>query len=210
MNIYKKLSDIQSQISVTKSNYNSFGKYSYRSAEDILEAAKPVCKANGCVLTIKDDIVSLDGRFYVKAICTLTDIESLKAIEVTAFAREEESKKGMDSSQVTGATSSYARKYALNGLFNLDDNKDADTDAYTETQRKAQKQEADAKIKAQAEADKPITKEEESKLKKLIMDAPGEDSYTVRLEKICKSYNVMELNGLTHSQYVHLSGRLAK
>lgn len=207
MNIYRKLSDIQSQISVTKSNYNSFGKYSYRSAEDILEAAKPVCKANGCVLTIKDEMVALEGRFYVMAICTLTDIESLEKIEVTAFAREEESKKGMDSSQVTGATSSYARKYALNGLFNLDDNKDADTDAYTETQRKAQKQEADAKIKAQAQADLPISKDEEEILVRLIQTAPGKDDYETRVKKICKSYGVEELCDLKRSQYVQLVGK---
>lgn len=207
MNIYEKLSNIQSQISVTKSNYNSFGKYSYRSAEDILEAAKPVCKANGCVLTIKDEMVALEGRFYVMAICTLTDIESLEKIEVTAFAREEESKKGMDSSQVTGATSSYARKYALNGLFNLDDNKDADTDAYTETQRKAQKQEADAKIKAQAQADLPISKDEEEILVRLIQTAPGKDDYETRVKKICKSYGVSELADLKRSQYVQLVGK---
>lgn len=207
MNIYEKLSNIQSQISVTKSNYNSFGKYSYRSAEDILEAAKPVCKANGCVLTIKDEMVALEGRFYVMAICTLTDIESLEKIEVTAFAREEESKKGMDSSQVTGATSSYARKYALNGLFNLDDNKDADTDAYTETQRKAQKQEADAKIKAQAQADLPLSKDEEEILVRLIQTAPGKDDYETRVKKICKSYGVEELCDLKRSQYVQLVGK---
>ena len=207
MNIYQKLSDIQSQISVTKSNYNSFGKYSYRSAEDILEAAKPVCKANGCVLTVKDEMVALEDRFYVKAIATLTDIDSLETIEVTAFAREEENKKGMDSSQVTGATSSYARKYALNGLFNLDDNKDADTDAYTETQRKAQKQEADAKIKAQAQADLPLSKDEEEILIRLIQTAPGKDDYDTRVAKICKSYGVTELADLKRSQYVQLVGK---
>lgn len=207
MNIYQKLSDIQSQISVTKSNYNSFGKYSYRSAEDILEAAKPVCKANGCVLTVMDEIFALDGRFYVKALATLTDIESLETITVTAFAREEENKKGMDASQVTGATSSYARKYALNGLFNLDDNKDADTDAYTETQRKAQKQEADAKIKAQAQADLPLSKDEEEILIRLIQTAPGKDDFDTRVAKICKSYGVTELADLKRSQYVQLVGK---
>lgn len=207
MNIYQKLSDIQSQISVTKSNYNSFGKYSYRSAEDILEAAKPVCKENGCVLTVMDEMVALEGRFYVKALATLTDIESLETITVTAFAREEENKKGMDASQVTGATSSYARKYALNGLFNLDDNKDADTDAYTETQRKAQKQEADAKIKAQAQADLPLSKDEEEILVRLIQTAPGKDDFDTRVAKICKSYGVTELADLKRSQYVQLVGK---
>ena len=175
-----------------------------------MEAAKPVCKNNGCVLTVKDEMVALEGRFYVKAIATLTDVESLETIEVTAFAREEENKKGMDSSQVTGATSSYARKYALNGLFNLDDNKDADTDAYTEAQRRVEKEEGKAKIQAQEKADLPISKAEENKLKTLIMNAEGNDSYEVRLQKICKSYGVEELSDLKKSQYVHLCGRLTK
>lgn len=208
MNIYEKLSGIQGQIKVNKNNYNSFGKYSYRSAEDILEAAKPICKEHGCVLTLSDEIVAMGERFYVKASATLTDIKDMANITVTAFAREEENKKGMDASQVTGACSSYARKYALNGLFNLDDAKDADTDAYTEAQQKASKEESKAKIQAQEQADMPISKAEENKLKTLIMNAPGEDSYELRLQKICKSYGVEELAELKKSQYVHLCGRL--
>ena len=207
MNIYEKLSSIQSQIKVNKSNYNSFGKYSYRSAEDILEASKPICKDNGCVLTLSDEIVALENRFYVKAIATLTDIESLETITVTAFAREEENKKGMDASQVTGACSSYARKYALNGLFNLDDAKDADTDSYTQTVRTAMQNEADAKIKAQASADLPVSKEEEEILSKLIAGFNGKDDYETRIKKICKKYGVSELADLKRSQYVHLVGQ---
>jgi hypothetical protein len=119
------LIDIQSRLKAPKGQYNSFGKYKYRNCEDILEAVKPLLRDNGCYLTITDEVVSIGDRYYVKAIATLTDGE--EKIEVSALAREEETKKGMDASQVTGATSSYARKYALNGLFCIDDTKDADS-----------------------------------------------------------------------------------
>lgn len=210
MNIYEKLAKIQSEVHVGKGQYNSFGKYSYRSAEDILEAVKPVCHANGCVLVVGDDIVNIEGRFYVKATAVLFDTESDKEIRVTAFAREEENKKGMDASQVTGACSSYARKYALNGLFNLDDSKDADTDAYTEAQNKAKKAEAEQKIMAQEQADKPVSAAEVKKLEKLLTEYQGVDSYAVRLEKIYKKYGVNSLSELKKSQYVHLCGGLTK
>lgn len=210
MNIYEKLSNIQAQAKVNKNQFNKFGGYSYRSAEDILEAVKPICKANGCVLTLSDEIISMDGRFYVKATAELTDFEDTETIKVTAYAREEETKKGMDSSQITGSCSSYARKYALNGLFNLDDSKDADTDAYTEAQNKAKKAEAEQKIMAQEQADKPISSMELKKLEKLIKDKEGTDPYDVRVRKICSSYGVADLGQLKKSQYVHLCGKLTK
>lgn len=125
--VSKKLAIIQQTLSVPKNQFNNFGKYSYRSCEDILEGLKPCLKDTNTVLTITDEIVEISGRFYVKATATLRDCESDTSISNTAYAREEEAKKGMDSSQVTGATSSYARKYALNGLFCIDDVKDADT-----------------------------------------------------------------------------------
>lgn len=117
---------IQSELVATKSQYNSFGKYYYRSCEDILEAVKPLLSKYGAELTISDDVVSVGDRVYVKATVSITDGKETKT--VTAFAREPLDRKGQDSSQITGATSSYARKYALNGLFLIDDNKDADTD----------------------------------------------------------------------------------
>ena len=120
---------IQSKLKAPKGQYNSFGKYKYRSAEDILEAVKPLLAEHNCILTLKDDLVELGGRFYIRATAKLTNKE-LKSIETYAFAREDESKKGMDGSQITGTASSYARKYALNGLFLIDDTKDADTDEY--------------------------------------------------------------------------------
>lgn len=118
------LFDIQARLKVPKGQTNNFGHYKYRSAEDILEAVKPLLKENGCFLTISDDIVMVGSRIYVKATITLS--KNGETIHTTAFARESESKSGMDASQITGAASSYARKYALNGLFCIDDTKDAD------------------------------------------------------------------------------------
>lgn len=127
MKIETKLLAIQSKLKAPKNQYNSFGKYSYRSCEDILEGVKPLLDENKCTLTINDEVMLIGDRYYIKATATLRDCESEESIANIAFAREEEVKKGMDSSQVTGATSSYARKYALNGLFCIDDVKDADT-----------------------------------------------------------------------------------
>ena len=140
-NIHLSLKDIQGKLKAPKGQYNNFGKYKYRSAEDILEAVKPLVVEQDCALTISDDIVLIGNRIYVKATVTLINADG-QSISTTAFAREEEQKKGMDGSQVTGASSSYARKYALNGLFCIDDTKDADalnTSAqYTEQQKSEQ------------------------------------------------------------------------
>lgn len=116
---------IQQTLNAPKGQYNSFGKYRYRSCEDILAAVKPLLKETGCTLTLSDDIVMCGDRIYVKAIATLAT-GSGRQYTTTAFAREDKDKKGMDGSQITGAASSYARKYALNGLFAIDDTKDAD------------------------------------------------------------------------------------
>ena len=122
----KKLTNIQSNLKAPKGNFNSFGKYKYRSCEDILEALKPLLVEQGCVVTLSDEIVQIWERYYIKATATLLDCESGETQSTTAFAREELEKKGMDSSQITGSASSYARKYALNGLFAIDDGVDAD------------------------------------------------------------------------------------
>lgn len=124
--IYEKLFNVQQSLKAPKDQFNSFGKYSYRSCEGILEALKPHLAANKLTLTLSDNIKDIGGRIYVEATATLFDIETAEKVSVTAFAREEESKKGMDGSQVTGASSSYARKYAVSGLFAVDDNKDSD------------------------------------------------------------------------------------
>ena len=128
MPLEEKLSRIQLEMKVPKNLYNKFGNYNYRNAETILETAKPICTKYHCTLVVGDNIELIGDRFYVKAIASLVDWTTKYQIQVTAFAREQESKKGMDEAQITGACSSYARKYALNGLFNLDDNKDPDTD----------------------------------------------------------------------------------
>lgn len=128
MNVQEKLLNVQMDLKAPKSQYNSFGKYNYRNCEDILEVAKPLCKKNGALLTVSDTLIFLGDRFYIQATARFTDADKPEDfIEVNGYAREEESKKGMDGSQVTGASSSYARKYALNGLFCIDDTKDSDT-----------------------------------------------------------------------------------
>lgn len=164
-NIYEKLLKVQTELKAPKGQYNSFGKYKYRSCEDILEAVKPILKENKLVLQLTDLVIpASETRFYVKATAKLIDVESNETIENTAFAREEEEKKGMDGSQITGTASSYARKYALNGLFLIDDTKDADTDEYHE-QTKA------------------ITKVQIKKLGELVDDIPAMLNY-LKVDKI--------------------------
>lgn len=151
MNIYEKLSNIQNELKCNKNQFNKFGGYKYRSCEDILEAVKPICKKYNTVLILGDTLENIGDRYYIKATASLFDTENnedqvmdavnrtitvrARSISNTAYAREEESKKGMDGSQITGTASSYARKYALNGLFNIDDTKDADTDEFTKQQQ---------------------------------------------------------------------------
>lgn len=138
MNIYQSLNYIQSNLKAPKGQFNSFGKYHYRSCEDILEGVKPHLQETKTCLVISDEIVTIGEHNYIKATATLYGADG-GAVANSAFAKEPLEKKGMDPSQITGATSSYARKYALNGLFCIDDTKDADTDAYTAntTQTKA-------------------------------------------------------------------------
>jgi hypothetical protein len=126
-----KLRKVQAELKVPKTKYNKFGGFYYRDAESILEAAKPLCIANGLVLYITDHIVVAGERYYVKATASVSD-DTGNEFATCAYAREPEEKKGMDSAQVTGSTSSYARKYALNGLFDIDDTKDPDTDEHKE------------------------------------------------------------------------------
>ena len=149
MNIQEKLTTIQLELKAPKSKRNNFGNYNYRSCEDILEAVKPLLAANMCSLTLDDDVLCIGDRVYVKATATLTDHAEGATISTHAFAREAETKKGMDESQITGTASSYARKYALNGLFAIDDTKDADTDEYQgrEAPRQTAKQEPKQTVK---------------------------------------------------------------
>ena len=162
MNIYEKLLEIQTELKCNKSQYNSFGKYNFRSLEDIMEAVKPLCKKYNAVLFVGDTVEFIEGRHYVKATATLVNTEKPEEkIIVSASARESETKKGMDDSQITGATSSYARKYALNGLFDIDDTKDADTNEF-----KQQETKPEPKIDKKQQETKP-----EPKIDKKLMDS---------------------------------------
>ena len=165
--IYQKLSLIQSELKAPKNRKNSFGNYNYRSAEDILEEVKPICKKYETTLLLNDELVNIGERYYIKATVRLVDYDGLNSTETTAYAREEESKKGMDGSQITGTASSYARKYALNGLFNIDDTKDADTDEYTKTTKTEDK----------------ITKTQIKELTELVEDIPAMLNY-FKVDKI--------------------------
>jgi len=151
MSIVKTLSKIQADLKAPKGQRNNFGKYNYRSAEDILEAVKPLTSKHGLILTLSDEITLIGDRIYVKATARLTDGE--QEVVTVAFAREEENKKGMDASQVTGAASSYARKYALNGLFCIDDTKDSDA---TNTHGKAASKPATRKASTKKAGDATI------------------------------------------------------
>lgn len=160
----QKLLNIQRDLKAPKSQYNSFGKYNYRNCEDILEAVKPLCAREKACLTLSDAIVQVGERYYIQATATLFDGVSGEIINtVTAYAREEAEKKGMDASQVTGAASSYARKYALNGLFNIDDTKDADSEEPREKPAKSSNTAAKTQqpSKQPNEEEKPVQTETE-------------------------------------------------
>lgn len=180
--IFITLQSIQQKLVAPKGQYNSFGKYSYRSAEDILEALKPILQEHDAVLILQDGIVQIGDRYYVEATATLYAVG--ETIGTTAYAREDDSKKGMDGSQVTGAASSYARKYALNGLFMIDDNKDPDTDEYhnqnnqgsSKQQKPAGQKEQTAKASSKSNGAKTITGAQAKSLRteiKNIAEATG-------------------------------------
>jgi hypothetical protein len=157
--ILASLLAVQRDLKAPKGQFNSFGKYKYRSCEDIVEAVKPLLNENGLILTMSDDVIEVGGRVYIKATATVTDIINGDKIEVTAMAREPEDKKGADTSQITGMASSYARKYSLNGLFAIDDTKDADTEEYAQNAQNApQKTETTSKSKSTTTATKTQNK----------------------------------------------------
>lgn len=188
MNIYEKLSNIQNELKAPKGQFNKFGGYKYRSCEDILEAVKPLCKKYGTTLVLADKLENIGDRYYIKAMAELIDFEGENAsVCNTAYAREEESKKGMDGSQITGTASSYARKYALNGLFNIDDTKDADTDEFTKQQ--------------QIDDDKVITKTMAQALDKSIENAGIKDEV---VELILSQYGYTSTNEIKIKDYMQL------
>ena len=169
MSVYKKFIDVQTKLKAPKNQYNSFGKYSYRNCEDILEALKPILKEVGATIIISDEVVPVNERFYVKATVKFIDTETGEVVEASANAREEDGKKGMDSSQLTGSTSSYARKYALNGLFAIDDTKDSD---FTNTHDK-EKKTLEVISEAQAKRMNMLAKGKDPDVIKLILSNAG-------------------------------------
>lgn len=190
MKIESKLMTIQQKLNAPKNNYNSFGKYSYRSCEDILESVKPLLAETKTVLTISDKLVCMGNRFYVEANATLIDTESDERISNTAYAREGEQKKGMDESQITGSSSSYARKYALNGLFCIDDVKDADT--------RDNRPQADVEFTQMATADQT----------KKIADRCNAER--VSLSKLLELYKVTSINDLSPKQINNINDNWEK
>lgn len=201
MSVYAKLNSIQLNLIAPKNQYNSFGKYNYRSCEDILEGLKPCLQETNTAVTVNDEIVQIGDRYYVKATATLFDCETGESVSNTAYAREEESKKGMDASQVTGSTSSYARKYALNGLFCIDDVKDADTrDNRQEEAKKQQKDEAETK---------EIENMKISKIKADVLHKKCADE-GVDEAKILSLYKVSAFSELTERQFRNINDNWEK
>ena len=187
MNIYEKLLLVQTELKAPKNRYNSYGEYHYRSCEDILEAVKPLLNAVKAGLFIEDEVVEVGGRIYVSAIVRFIDLEKADAsITVRGFAREALERKKLDVSQITGTASSYARKYALNGLFLIDDVKDPDTDEFrAETEKKS-----DASV-----LDNYVTAEQCVKLEMLLKKAD------VTADKFCEAYKITIISELPATMF---------
>ena len=183
----EKLLRIQTKIKVPKNLYNEFGKYKYRNAESICNAVKPFLAEENCILLLSDEIVAVGDRIYVKATATMKDLDSDKEIAVSAFAREALDKKGADDSQITGMASSYARKYALNGLFLLDDTKDAD----------------DESMKAAEEFDNQVKEVGKMKIAKMKVDAIAKKCADdgIDVQKVLTLYKVKKFEDMTENQF---------
>lgn len=205
-NLLEKLIEVQSELKAPKGQFNSFSNFNYRSAEDILEAVKPLNVSRGLLLTLTDEPVLIGDWHYIKATATITD--GTDSHVINAYARESENKKGMDHSQITGAASSYARKYALNGLYLIDDTKDADTDQYHNqnnrpNNKQQNKQKANVKMVTSQQVGSIQTKAMEFAE---IRNGNVQDVYNA-LKKIA---NVDELNKLSHKQATAYLSQLDK
>lgn len=194
MNIQEKLFYIQQNLKAPKGQYNKFGDFHYRSCEDIQEAVKPILKEVKAVLLIGDEIIQIGSRFYIKATAALQDIESNEQIANTAFAREVEEKPKMDAAQVTGSCSSYARKYALNGLFCIDDAKDPDYP--TEPLRQQGRTQG-----------KPRNGISKAEIAKLQQEAARTGT---KLSTVCKRYEVAAVQDMNHEQYLRAMSAFGK
>ena len=190
-NIYEKLNYIQVNLKAPKGQYSEFGDYWYRSLENITDALKPFLKATGTILLMSDEIVLVNERYYVKATATIMDSEN--SLSVTALARETFTKKKMDDSQITGAASSYARKYALNGLFAIDDTKDADATNKHETEKKNIKQPQKANVYKKPE--RKVTDEQaKEKLAEIVQKFKKQFNYTENKEAITAISKALEVD----------------
>jgi hypothetical protein len=197
-NILRLIANVQAELKAPKSQYNSFGRYNYRSAEDILEAVKPLLFKHGLTQTISDEVVETNTRHYIKA--TVTVYLGDQSVSVSAFAREPEQKKGMDESQITGTASSYARKYALNGMWCIDDTKDADTDEFRQQTDKQNNGKANKKSEPVDDDRLPwdmdedeseyLTKKEVGDLVQYAVRALGKDDAEACIKKMCTHYKV--------------------
>ena len=199
--IITKLAEIQRTLKAPKGQLNKFGGYNYRSCEDILEAVKPLL--GDCVLTVSDIVVEVGGRIYVKATAVLRGSNPDHSIEVDGWARESETRKGMDDSQITGSASSYARKYALNGLFCIDDSKDADA---TNDHGKAVPEQPKPKPVTQST---PITAEQDANIRKLFEQAKYTPEIAVEAIKWASDKEATKLAALTSEQATKLAKALA-
>ena len=195
MTLREKLTNIQNDLKAPKNQYNSFGKYKYRSCEDILEGLKPTLKNHKATLKITDTVEMVGDRYYIKATATLMDTESEDFISNEAYARESDDKKGMDAAQVTGATSSYARKYALNGLFLIDDTKDADTDEFQGRVRGQSKAETEQDNSWVAQGKDLIDATKIKSLKTLCKNHKMDE------QKLASKYNKSKIEELTITDY---------
>lgn len=200
MSTIEKLLAVQAELKAPKGQYNSFGKYKYRSCEDILEAVKPLLKKHGASITISDELVQIGNRIYVKATATFWNTENNGGlpIENTAFAREPDTKKGMDESQITGTASSYARKYALNGLLLIDDTKDADTDENRNERENRSKKQEQKKQDAPVEdrTGEPAYPDEDKMVEDLKAVAAQSEKVNSLIQKLLETNNARDLSEL--------------
>lgn len=194
MGFYEAVIAVQNELKAPKNRFNSFGKYNYRSCEDILEAVKPLCKKYGLLLTISDEVICIGDRYYVQSKAALRNSDG-DSISSFGLAREDDDKKGMDGAQVTGTSSSYARKYALNGLLLIDDTKDADTDEHkkeTESRNRNLKAQVEVPTDSQKQALKDACKELGIKLTDVLEKAGYKAGSTFNMDHYSKALIVLK------------------
>lgn len=203
MNLYEKLQQVQSKLKAPKNQYNKFGGYHYRNCEDIQEAVKPLLQEVKAALVVGDELVLIGERYYIRAAAKFIDCESGEYIENVAYAREELDKKGMDVSQVTGSTSSYARKYALNSLFCIDDVKDADNQDNSDDKKSGSRNSSAKGSKAQ-EKSAPTGSGEKvtgAMISSITAQVERYREKGVKMEKILGMYSIKDISEMTLDQY---------